>query len=227
MAIELTDKIAPKNAAFDDMVDAKSVGGDGTSSNALPADTVASHAASELVRIDSGDGHLEASGSTVASFATAAQGSTADSAVQPGGALGTPTSGDLRNCDGQVVEYVGGANGNFNTTAYYYPQGSTGSPVASWRAWKIATDMTFTAAEFEITAAIAAGSTSLTLALYNLDTAAALFTIELSEGGALINTWSGTATASAGERLVWRAVGGSGTNTGNVGISMAVQGYRT
>lgn len=35
-----------------------------------------------------------------ADYATAAQGSTADSALQPGSALGTPSSGDLRACSG-------------------------------------------------------------------------------------------------------------------------------
>lgn len=59
MAIELTDKITPKNAAFADIVDAKSVGGDGTSANALPADTVASGAANDIVRVDSTGTYLE------------------------------------------------------------------------------------------------------------------------------------------------------------------------
>ena len=40
------------------------------------------------------------------SFATAAQGALADSAVQPGGALGTPSSGTLTNCDGYPINIV-------------------------------------------------------------------------------------------------------------------------
>jgi hypothetical protein len=39
-----------------------------------------------------------AAGSATGDFATAAQGTTADSALQPGGALGTPSSGTLTNC---------------------------------------------------------------------------------------------------------------------------------
>lgn len=69
MAIGLTNKITPKNGAFDDIVDAKNVGGDGTSSNAIPADAVASNTASEFVRVNSGNGYLECSGSTSSSFA--------------------------------------------------------------------------------------------------------------------------------------------------------------
>lgn len=61
-----------------------------------------------LKSLDAGDatgltGLLTGNGSTLsatdpADFATAAQGAKADTSLQPGGALGTPASGDLQNC---------------------------------------------------------------------------------------------------------------------------------
>jgi len=82
MSIGITDKLVAKNGAFEDLVNASEVGGDGTSSNALPADTVASGSASELVRVDSTGAYLEGAGVAVSDLATAAQGALADSALQ-------------------------------------------------------------------------------------------------------------------------------------------------
>jgi autotransporter-associated beta strand protein len=82
VSIGITDKLVAKNGAFEDLVNASEVGGDGTSSNALPADTVASGSASELVRVDSTGAYLEGAGVAVSDLATAAQGALADSALQ-------------------------------------------------------------------------------------------------------------------------------------------------
>jgi hypothetical protein len=62
-------------------------------------------------------------------YATAAQGSTADTAVQPGGALGTPSSGTLTSCTGLPISTgVSGLGANV-ATALAGAVGSAGAPV--------------------------------------------------------------------------------------------------
>ena len=93
MAIELTDKITPKNNAFVDIVDAKNVGGDGASTNALQADSVASNGANKVLRVHSGNSYIEAAtliGGTNVTITHGAGTITIDSAS--GSGSGTVTS---------------------------------------------------------------------------------------------------------------------------------------
>lgn len=120
MPIELTDKITPKNAAFTDIVDAKNVGGDGTSSNALQADAVASPAALEIVRIDSTNQYLEGiatvpvgSGGTGATTLTGYVKGSGTSALTafttiPGTDVSGNISGNAANVTGTVAVGNGG-----------------------------------------------------------------------------------------------------------------------
>lgn len=111
MPIELTDKITPKNAAFADIVDAKNVGGDGTSSNALPADAVASPAALEIVRIDSTNQFLEG----VATVPVASGGTgqtTANAALNALLPSQTSNSGKFLQTDGTNTSWAAGAGGS-------------------------------------------------------------------------------------------------------------------
>lgn len=124
MPIELTDKITPKNAAFTDIVDAKNVGGDGTSSNALQADAVASPAALEIVRIDSTNQYLEGiatvpvgSGGTGATTLTGYIKGSGTSALTASATIpGTDVSGNIFGNAANVTGTVAVGNGGTGQT---------------------------------------------------------------------------------------------------------------
>lgn len=92
MAIELTDKITPKNNAFADIVDAKNVGGSGTSANALQADSVANNGANKVLRVDStGSSHIEAVTLTAGTNVTITHGAGTITIDSTGGSSGSGT----------------------------------------------------------------------------------------------------------------------------------------
>lgn len=71
------------------------------------------NAAAQRTTLGLGTAAVEASGA----FATAAQGATADTALQPGGALGTPLSGTLSGCAGlKITAKITSGNYTVGTT---------------------------------------------------------------------------------------------------------------
>jgi hypothetical protein len=125
MAIELTDKITPKNAAFTDIVDAKNVGGDSTSSNALQADVVANNAANKVLRVHSGNSYVEAATLTAGTNVTITHG-TGTITIDASGGGGTgnvvgpssSTIGALAVWNNSTGTLLTGYSSTLNSTGY-------------------------------------------------------------------------------------------------------------
>jgi hypothetical protein len=105
-----------------------------------------------------------AAGSATGDFATAAQGTTADSALQPGGPLGTPSSGTLTNCTFPTLN-----------------QSTTGNAAT---ATALETGRTINGVVFD-------GSQSITVGCLAVDVTG---TLSLSQGGTSADTASGART---------------------------------
>lgn len=116
MPIGLTDIIVPKADAFADIVNAKNVGGSGTSSNALQADTVANNAANRVLRVDSGNSYIEAAALTAGAGITITNGAGGiEVAVTGGGGGGSLTFSDGTTSDTitlstDTLKILGGTN---------------------------------------------------------------------------------------------------------------------
>lgn len=124
MAIELTDKITPKNAAFTDIVDAKNVGGDGTSSNALQADVVANNAANKVLRVHSGNSYVEAATLTAGTNVTITHGTGTITIASSGGGGTGDVTGPSSSTAGQVP-YFSDATGKVITNSGITVTGAT------------------------------------------------------------------------------------------------------
>lgn len=124
MPIDLTDKITPKNAAFTDIVDAKNVGGSGTSSNALQADTVANNGANKVLRVDSGNSYVEAATLTAGTNVTITHGAGTITIASSGGGTGnvvgpsSSTIGQLAVWNNSTGTLLTGYSSTLSSTGY-------------------------------------------------------------------------------------------------------------